>query len=98
MFKVFYWLRLFELTAFYILLLKQTLWDIRIFMILLIIALATFGIPMVILNFNRDEGMNGDDGTLVVEKEFDYWLLNMFINQYLLALGEFKIDKFANNP
>lgn len=90
--KVFYWLRLFEFTSFYILLLKKTLWDIRIFMILLIVALATFGIPMVILNFNRE------NENQVVEGIFDFWILNMFINQYLLALGEFRIDNFADSP
>ena len=66
--KVFYWLRLFEYTAFYILLLKKTLIDIRIFMILLFVALATFGIPMIILNFNRgkdNEAVEGLFGALL---------------------------------
>ena len=90
--KLFDWLRLFENTAFYVLLLKQTLKDIKIFIVLIFIALATFGIPMVILNFNRESDAQVVDGL------FSFWFLNMFINQYLLALGEFSIDNFANNP
>ena len=91
-FKLFYWLRLFENTAFYILLLKQTLKDIKIFIVLIFVALATFGIPMIILNFNRQEENKVVDGL------FSFWFLNMMINQYLLALGEFSIEKFHDNP
>ena len=90
--KLFDWLRLFENTAFYVLLLKQTLKDIKIFIVLIFVALATFGIPMIILNFNREKDNQVVDGL------FSFWFLNMFINQYLLALGEFSIDNFAENP
>ena len=59
---------------------------------LIFVALATFGIPMIILNFNREVENQVVDGL------FSFWFLNMFINQYLLALGEFRIENFANNP
>ena len=72
--KLFDWLRLFENTAFYVLLLKQTLKDIKIFIVLIFVALSTFGIPMVILNFNREVE------TQVVDGLFSFWFLNMFIN------------------
>ena len=58
-FKVFDWLRLFENTAFFILLVRQTLIDIGSFLILIIFAWLTFGLPMVILNLNRD--INDDE-------------------------------------
>ena len=51
--KVFDWLRLFEATAYIILLVKHTLIDIGYFMIVILFALLMFGFPMVILNQNR---------------------------------------------
>jgi len=54
MLKVFDWLRLFEKTAFYILLVEVTLKDVSSFLILLVTALMMFGVPMVMLNLNRD--------------------------------------------
>lgn len=54
-FKIFDWLRLFEKTAFLVLLLIQTLVDISDFMILIAISLIMFGIPMTILDDNRGE-------------------------------------------
>ena len=92
MFKVFDWLRLFEKTAFYYLLLEETMHDIDSFLILLMTALMMFGVPMVMLNLNR----TGDNA--VLDEPFGFWGLNMFFNQYLLALGEFNMDAFANEP
>ena len=89
--KVFDWLRLFEPTAFYIKLVQETLWDIKAFLILIVTALATFGIPMIILNLKLDEESQ------VVDEVFGFWLVNMLLNQYLLALGEFSLDNFASN-
>ena len=81
--KVFDWLRLFEPTAFFILLVEQTLKDIRFFIILILLALLMFGFPFVILNQNRF------DGDEIIEKSIDNWVIDMIINQYLLALGDF---------
>ena len=47
------WLRLFESTAFYVQLIKQTLLDITPFMALFFFALLLFTIPISILNLNR---------------------------------------------
>ena len=49
------WLVLFSETAFYIRLIGETIWDIKSFMILFVMSLAMFGIPMVFLNFGRNE-------------------------------------------
>ena len=53
--KAYDWLRMFEPTAFYILLIKETIKDIKFFLILFLIALMMFGFPMMLLNFNRHE-------------------------------------------
>ena len=60
-------------------------------MILILTALATFGVPMIILNLNLDADSQ------VVDEVFDFWLVDMLLNQYLLALGEFSLDNFASN-
>ena len=90
--KIFDWLRLFEQTAFYILLMTETLKDVSSFLILLLTALMMFGVPMIMLNLNR-----GPDAQ-IVESTFSYWIFNMFLNQYLLALGEFNHANFADQP
>ena len=54
-FKAFYWLRIFTGTSFYVRLIRDTLYDIRYFLILFILILATFGNALLILNENRPE-------------------------------------------
>lgn len=52
-----------------------------------------FGMPMYILQLNRDET------NPVVDETFGgIWILNAFYNQYMLSLGEFNLDSFANGP
>ena len=49
-----------------------------------------FGIPMVMLNSSRT------DEIALVDQKFSFWIPNMLINQYLLALGEFNLDNFES--
>ena len=90
--KMFDWLRLFEKTAFYILLLSQTISDVSYFLILLVTTLMMFGVPMVVLNLNRVEENS------IVEDSFNIWVFDMLLNQYLVLLGEFSLDNFADQP
>ena len=90
--KMFDWLRLFEKTAFYILLLSQTISDVSYFLILLVTTLMMFGVPMVVLNLNRVEENS------IVEDSFNIWVFDMLLNQYLVLLGEFNLDNFADQP
>ena len=90
--KMFDWLRLFEKTAFYILLLGQTISDVSYFLILLLTALMMFGVPMIMLNLNRAEDKS------IVDDPFNSWVFDMLLNQYLVLLGEFNLDNFANEP
>lgn len=52
-FKAFYWLRIFSGTSFYVRLIRDTLYDIRYFMILFILILLTFANAIMILNEGR---------------------------------------------
>ena len=88
--KVLDWMRLFNQTSFYIHLIKQTAKDIAAFLGLLFISLMMFGIPMIMLNNSRT------DELALVDQKFSFWIPNMLINQYLLALGEFNLDNFES--
>ena len=55
MMKLFDWMRLFSNTAHYITLIKETLRDSWSFLIILFANLMLFGVPMSIINFNRNE-------------------------------------------
>ena len=90
--KLFDWLRIFDGTAFYVLLIWETIYDIRYFFLLLLITLTVFGIPLIIL----DGG--SADGKEVIDNTFGYWLLDLMYNQYLLTLGEFNLDNFDEHP
>ena len=51
-----------------------TLKDASSFLILLLIALMMFGVPMIMLNLNRDVENQ------IVDSTFDNWIANMFLN------------------
>ena len=87
--KVFYWMRLFTATSFYVKLIRETLYDIRYFIILFIIILATFANALLISNTNRDE-----DNAEIFENFFSSSYLNAIMNQYLLSLGEFDTQNY----
>ena len=48
-------MRLFEPTAFYILLITETLRDVKEFMLLLLITFLMFGVPVLMLDMNSAE-------------------------------------------
>ena len=56
--------------------------DTGVFIILIFFALLMFGIPLIILNENRDEENAINEGPIGL------WFFDMLIDQYLLALGE----------
>ena len=90
--KLFDWLRLFERTAFYVLLIRDTLDDIRYFMVLILDMLMIFGIPLVMLDANSNEDKQ------LIDSAFNFWLLDLVFNQYLLSLGEFGLDNYEEHP
>lgn len=71
--NMFDWLRIFDATGFYIILLTETMKDIRAFIILVFVSLLLFGVPLTMLNLNRTED------TQVVEPVFGHWFLNMIL-------------------
>ena len=67
----------------------ETLWDIRHFLLLLVITLMMFGVPLIMLD------ASSADGSEMIEGVFNYWLFDLIFNQYLLSLGEFGMDNFG---
>mmetsp|Transcript_28462 Transcript_28462/g.35156 ORF Transcript_28462/g.35156 Transcript_28462/m.35156 type:complete len:113 (+) Transcript_28462:404-742(+) len=73
--KMLDWFRLFDETAFYVLLVSETLRDITSFMLLLIVALMMFGLPMVMLNQN-----SYDEDQVLMEDIIGSWFLDAILN------------------
>lgn len=97
-FKLFYWMRLFGSTSYFIRMIIDTFVDIQWFVLLFFMILFTFGNAIYILNYNRtptpEEMANLPEDyeppMLIVEHFPGAAIVNIFINQYLLALGEFE--------
>ena len=75
------WMRLFEPTAFYVLLILETLRDVKNFIFLLMITFLMFGVPVLMLDMNSAEDYEMIDDT------WHNWLPNLLFNQYMLAMG-----------
>ena len=73
MMKLFDWMRLFNRTAHYITLIKETLKDSWSFLIILIANLMLFGVPMHIIDFNRQQ----EDR--IIQGDFQNWIVNDFM-------------------
>jgi len=69
--KVLDWLRLYEKTAFYVLLVTETLNDIKYFMLVLLTTLMMFGAPLLMLNRS---------GAKLIDSTFDFWLADLIYN------------------
>ena len=87
-FKAFDWMRLFEGTGFYILLVELTIREIMSFMIVLLFSWIVFGMPIGFLDMNRTRDTSLIDGI------FGSWTGDIIFNQYLLSLGEFRMDNY----
>lgn len=93
-FKVFGWLRLFNNFAFYVRLIQETFIDIRYFTLIFLVALAMFGCSMYMMQLNKA----GEDEEDIVAPFFDFFAVDLIVNQYFLALGEFTMDGFDAHP
>ena len=89
--KVFYWMRLFKLAAHFITLIKQTIFDIRIFLIMLLILTIAFANLFFVLNNNTDDSFYSKTHTGAS-------IVDSLINTYLLSLGNFNLDDYNKGP
>ena len=75
------------------LLVTETLSDIKYFIVLLLLALMMFGVPVLML----DQYELKDDSSLL-ENPFNFWLLDLTYTQYMLALGMFEPENYDSHP
>ena len=83
------WMRLFEKTSFYIMLIEETIADVSPFLLLLIISLLMFGFPMIMLDL-----LDSGEEALLIEQLSGSIVFDLILNQYYLALGEYRTDNF----
>jgi len=87
--KLFYWGRLFEPTAYLVTLISETLYDIKLFVLVVGILLAAFANFFLIINLNTAKEYK------YVEDYTGSRAIDAFISVYLISLGEFNLDDYS---
>ena len=84
-FKLFYFLRIFYSTAYLVRMIIEIMWDMKVFVGVLMIATAAFGNAFYILDRNLTEEEN------IIGKNF----IDALIYSYKMGLGDFDTDNFG---
>ena len=92
-FRLFKWMRLFPELSYYTRLLSETMWDIRYFMILLVLVISTFSNIIFILNAHQIP----HGGQALYSSKINSTILDAWISHYLLGLGEFEFEFSGEN-
>jgi hypothetical protein len=93
--KMFYWMRLFESTAYYVTLIVQTISDCMTFMLMILIILLAFGNFFMVINQNME---GREDGNVYVNEYLGIRPLDALISAYFMGLGEFAYDGYSFGP
>lgn len=89
--KVFYWMRLYSSTAYYVKLITQTLTDVKLFLLLCLIIIIAFACLFHMLNI----GMDSHDRALIHYTGIP--VLDSVIAIYMFALGDFHYSGFIHS-
>ena len=97
--KMFYWLRLFSSTAYFIKLILNTIFDLRNFFILILIIMASF-ITMFYVFQQNLKGVVNDKGEQVryIDEHTGYQLIDAILTIYFIMVGEFYTEDFKHGP
>ena len=95
--KLFYWMRLFKSTAYFITLITQVILDIRVFMGMLFIMFTAFASFFKVLNKNTP-GYTDSERYHYVDNYIGQSAVDAMLAMYLIALGEFDLDGFSKGP
>ena len=87
------WLRLFDVTSFYVTLITRTVYDIAYFGLILCVMILFIGSATYMLQLNADESEEAS----IIAPYFDNFIVDSILNQYLLILGEFHMDGFETH-
>jgi len=89
--KVFYWMRLWESTAYYVKLITQTLSDVKLFLLLCLVIVFAFANLFFMLNIGTDSNNR------VLIKYTGYAPIDSVIAIYQFALGDFHYSDFIKS-
>jgi len=97
--KVFYWMRLFAPTAHFITLIFQTIADVKIFTLMLVIILFAFANFFYIIDQNAVLAISrGEIEAPYVDTFFGNTYMDSVLSMYLLGMGEFGLDAYKEGP
>lgn len=90
-FKLFYWMRLFKPFSAFIRMITEIVKDVKVFLVMLMIALGSFANVIYVLNLNRlDSGSEP-----IYEDNVGIAPIDAVIHAYLTGLGEFGKDNYS---
>ena len=89
--KLLDWMQLFSEYAFYISLIIETIYDIKQFMIIMIILYLMFGIAFFMIDQNHEPDEKYLSGN------YKFWVFDAFYHTYSQSLGEFSIDAYSES-
>ena len=93
--KMFYWMRLFESTAYYVKLIQQTIADCMTFMLMVLIIILAFANFFLIINLNM---AGREDEQVYVNTYLGNDFIDSVISSYFMGLGEFAYDGYSSGP
>jgi len=88
--KLFYWMRVFKPFSAFIRIITEIIFDIRVFMIMLVLCLAAFANVLIILDNNRES-----DDEKSIESLTGFIFFDALVHAYLTGLGDFSKDNYA---
>jgi len=94
--KMFYWMSLFESTAYYVKLIKQTIADCMTFMLMILIILLAFANFFLIINLNMLGDEVKDDP--YISTYLGNQSIDALIAAYFMSLGDFAYDVYSAGP
>lgn len=98
--NIFMWMRIFENTAIYVKLITDTIMDLRQFLLIFFVCVGAFGVCIAVINrYQIYEDLRNDNvqEEYLYVKAFGYELADAVVNQYLVSLGDFSLDPYADN-
>ena len=95
--KLFYWMRLFKPFSAFIRMITEIMKDIRVFLVMLIIALSAFANIIYLLNINRINSACTDDPNCgpIYDSVVGFPPIDAMIHAYLTGLGDFNKDNYS---
>lgn len=95
MISSFYWAQLFRNTSLYVTMIKVTFYDIRYFILMVVLVITSFAVAIYIVDNKQrqlfEDGLLDGDYEFMQDEKTPVEFLDAWVTQYLLMLGEFEI-------